>query len=57
VCLAALLGRAQGVVDAGVTPAGQLAVARDGALVAFETFGDVPASSRTPRVWRPAPAG
>jgi CubicO group peptidase (beta-lactamase class C family) len=41
-----LLGRAQGLVDAGVTPACQLAVARDGALLAFETFGDAPESSR-----------
>ena len=34
-----LLGAAQRLVDTGVTPACQLAVARDGELLAFETFG------------------
>src|SRR6476659_31297 len=34
-----LFGRARRLVDDGATPALQLAVARDGELVAFETFG------------------
>ena len=34
-----LFGRAQGIVDDGLAPACQLAVARDGELLAFETFG------------------
>lgn len=34
-----LIGRAQGIVDDGVAPACQVAVARDGQLLAFETFG------------------
>src|SRR5947209_8296918 len=34
-----LLVSAKGLVDDGSTPACQLAVARDGALLAFETFG------------------
>jgi CubicO group peptidase (beta-lactamase class C family) len=34
-----LCGRAQQLVDDGVSPACQLAVARDGELLAFETFG------------------
>ena len=35
-----LVGRAQQLVDEGVTPVCQLAVARDGQMLAFETFGD-----------------
>jgi len=34
-----LLGRARRIVDDGISPACQLAVARDGELLAFETFG------------------
>ncbi len=34
-----LIGRAHRLVTAGVTPACQLAVARDGKLLAYETFG------------------
>lgn len=34
-----LVGRAQQLVEDGVTPACQLAVARDGELLVFETFG------------------
>ena len=34
-----LVGRARQLVDEGVTPACQLAVARDGHVLAFETFG------------------
>jgi len=41
-----LLGRAQQLVDDGATPALQLAVARDGELVAFETFGAATDDSR-----------
>ena len=41
-----LVGRAQQLVEDGVTPACQLAVARDGALLAFETFGAATNESR-----------
>ena len=42
--LTALLARARREVDEGLLPACQVAVAKDGCLVAFETYGD--ASSR-----------
>ena len=41
-----LVGRAQQLVDEGVTPACQLAVARDGQMLAFETFGDATNENR-----------
>jgi CubicO group peptidase (beta-lactamase class C family) len=41
-----LLGRAQRLVADGATPAIQLAVARDGELLAFETFGAATNASR-----------
>lgn len=41
-----LVGRAQQLVEDGVTPACQLAVARDGDLLAFETFGTATNESR-----------
>ncbi len=41
-----LLGRAQRLVEDKLTPACQLAVARDGELVAFETFGTATNESR-----------
>jgi CubicO group peptidase (beta-lactamase class C family) len=41
-----LLGRARQLVDDGLTPALQLAVARDGEVVAFETFGAATNDSR-----------
>ena len=41
-----LVGRAQQLVEDGVTPACQLAVARDGDLLAFETFGAATNESR-----------
>jgi CubicO group peptidase (beta-lactamase class C family) len=46
VSLDELIGRAQRLVDDGTTPACQLAVARDGELLAFETFGAATNESR-----------
>ncbi len=41
-----LLGTVAGLVEDGTTPACQVAVARDGDLLAFETFGDATNESR-----------
>jgi CubicO group peptidase (beta-lactamase class C family) len=41
-----LLGAARADVDSGAVPAGQVAVARGGEIVAFETFGDATATTR-----------
>ena len=41
-----LIGRAQKLVEDGETPACQLAVARDGQVLAFETFGDATNANR-----------
>ena len=41
-----LVGRAQQLVDEDLTPACQLAVARDGQMLAFETFGDATNENR-----------
>ncbi|MGH7856664.1 MAG: serine hydrolase domain-containing protein [Candidatus Binatia bacterium] len=44
--LEALLVRARREIDQGLLPSCQLAVAREGRLVAFETYGDAPADAR-----------
>lgn len=44
--LEALLVRARREIDEGVLPSCQLALAREGRLVAFETYGDAPADAR-----------
>ena len=44
--LSALLDRARKEVDEGILPSSQVAVARDGKLIAFETFGDATNDSR-----------
>jgi CubicO group peptidase (beta-lactamase class C family) len=42
----ALIARARREVDDGLLPSAQVALARDGELVAFETFGDATADTR-----------